>query len=79
MPLYHFHVQSAIEAYDAEGIELPNLEAAKASAVTSVRALIVEEIRHEHRFSPNHSIRIANADGLSLHVTRYGDCVDVRL
>jgi hypothetical protein len=32
-----------------------------------------------HRFSPNHAIEITDELGERLHMTRYGDCVDVRL
>lgn len=79
MPRYHFHVQTAVQARDEEGQDLPDLDAAKASAMKGVRFLMIEEMRCEHRFSPNHAIKITDSDGAVLHTTRYGDCVDVRL
>jgi hypothetical protein len=79
VPHYHFDVHTCFIARDEEGLELPDLEAAKASSVASARFLVIEELRRHNRFSPNHSIRIADAAGALLHTTRYGDCVDVRL
>lgn len=79
MPHYHFDVHTSVIARDEEGVELPDFESAKASAVASARFLVIEEMCSEHRFSPNHSIQIADAAGVVLHTTRYGDCVEVRL
>ena len=77
MPRYHFHVHNSVEAPDLEGVELPDLEAAIASAIADVRALISDEIRTMGRFSLSDSIEIADSNGLRLHVTRYGDAVEV--
>jgi hypothetical protein len=77
MPIYHFDVHTAVIARDEEGLEFPDLCAAKASAVVGVRSLIVEEMRRDNRFSPNHSIQITNAVGQLLHTTRYSDCLDI--
>lgn len=79
MPLYHFDVHTSIIARDEEGSEFADLCAAKASAVAGARFLVIEEIRRDNRFSPNHSITISNTAGVLLHTTRYGDCADVRL
>lgn len=79
MPYYHFDVHTSIIAHDEEGLEFPDFESAKASAVASARFLVLEELRCDSRFSPNHSIRITDAASVVLHTTRYGDCVDVRL
>jgi hypothetical protein len=79
MPLYHFDVHTSVIARDKDGAEFRDLDAAKVSAVAGVRFLAVEELKSHNRFSPNHSITIADAEGVVLHTTRYGDCVDVRL
>jgi len=79
MPHYHFHVHTVTEARDEEGIDLPDLDSAKMSAIAGARSLATEEMRCNNRFSPNHSIRITDSNGLLLHTTRYGDCIDVRL
>jgi hypothetical protein len=45
MPIYFFSVQSPNgDAPDGEGIDLPDLEAAKAEAARSIRELIAERM-----------------------------------
>ena len=79
MPRFHFHVRTTVDAHDDEGLDFANLDEAKASAILNARALVVGEMLRDHRFSPNHSIEITDAGGTPLHVTRFGDCLDVRL
>lgn len=77
MPRFHFHVHNSVEAPDLEGIELPDLQTAIASAVVGVRALMSDEIRIKGAICLSHSIEITDANGLQLHVTRYGDGVKI--
>jgi hypothetical protein len=79
MPLYHFDVHTSTVARDLDGIEFPDLAAAKVSAIAGARFLAAEDMKRDSRFNPHHSIAIRDADGLLLHATRFGDCVDVRL
>ena len=78
MPRYHFHLHKRIEAHDEEGMEFPDLAAAKASAIMNARHLMAAEIKDDGRIRLSDSIEICDPDGVRLHVTRYGDCVDIQ-
>jgi hypothetical protein len=78
MPLYHFNVHNDGIAQDQEGVDFPNLEAAKASAIVGARHLMSDDIKRKGRLSLSHSIQIADSHGVLLHVTRFGDCVTIR-
>ena len=58
---------------------MADLAAAKRSALASVRHLMGDEIRLTGRSSLSYSIRIANPEGVELHVVRYGNGVDIRV
>ena len=78
MPHYHFHVHNDLIAPDEEGVEFPDLDAAKASAIVGARHLMSDEIKLKGRLSLSHSIEIADSQGMLLDVTRFGDCVTIR-
>ena len=42
MPRYHFHVHDGFTRMDAEGSELPNLQAARAEALKRAGAIIAD-------------------------------------
>jgi hypothetical protein len=45
MPRYHFHVVNGIgETRDDEGMELPDLDAARREALAGIRSILREEI-----------------------------------
>jgi len=79
MPQFHFDIHTTFIARDKEGVDFPDLEAAKVCATAGALSLVIEEMRRDRRFSPNHSIKITNAAGQVLHTARYGDCVAVRV
>lgn len=77
MPRFHLHVHKDVHARDEEGAEFPDLAVVKASVLLDARSLIADRPRMDGRFHPNHAIKITDADGLTLHVTRYDECVAV--
>ena len=78
MPRYHFHVHNGVSAQDKEGLELPDLEAAKASACQGARDLMCEDLKLRGGFSLSDRIDIVGDNGAVLHVTRFGGCADIR-
>jgi hypothetical protein len=46
MPLFYFHVcKGDIRVYDREGVELPDVEAARAEALEDAREMMSEAVR----------------------------------
>ncbi|WP_436828021.1 DUF6894 family protein [Sphingomonas sp. DT-207] len=52
-----------IVAIDEEGLEYPDLSAAKAAAIESARELMAEQIRKGRPVDLNHRIEVATPDG----------------
>jgi hypothetical protein len=46
MPHYYFHIFNGTgETHDEDGVDLPDLDSARARAMTSIRSILREEIR----------------------------------
>ena len=57
MPRYYFHVFNDVVAIDEEGIELPDLDAAREQAMDSARELVCESI-HKGHLNLDHRIEV---------------------
>lgn len=78
MPRYFLHVHNSFgDARDDEGQELESLAAARKIAVTSIRSILVEELR-VGRFDLRGRIDIEDATGSICGTVRYTDAVDVK-
>ena len=54
MPRFYFHLHDDLDATDAEGIELPNLDAARNHALRDVRSTAAEMIQETGRIGLQH-------------------------
>ena len=78
MPKFFIHARRGDEiARDLEGQDLPDLEAAQAAALQSVRELLAEEIKHETRL-PLDSMIISDESGRELKTIRATDILQER-
>ena len=77
MPRYFFHVVDDLDTVDHEGLELPNIEAAKAGAVEAARALICETVKDGH-IALDHWIDIQNEAGVVLETVLFRDVIEIR-
>lgn len=75
---FYLHVCNEARAPDNEGIELPDLDAARVSAIQGAREMIAEEILSGRPVSRRHCIEITDADGEILHTVLFGDVVQLR-
>ena len=75
---FFLHVSNETRAVDPEGVELPNLDAARTSAVRGARELIAEAILAGRSVSRRHCIEITDGDGTLHHTERFGDLVETR-
>jgi hypothetical protein len=74
MPRYFFHLHNGTAACDEEGRELPDLNAARAEAITTAREMMRDDIR-AGRLPLGHRIEIHGADGTNLLTVRFDEAV----
>jgi hypothetical protein len=77
VPRFYFHLYDALDVLDEEGIDLPDLEAARAHAVRCDRVTFAETAKDEGRVVLHHRIDIADKQGAVLETVRFGDAVRV--
>lgn len=77
MPRYFFHLYNDVEAVDPEGVELPNVGAARMAALHDARFTIAETIKAEGRFVGDHRIDIEDSDGKVLDTIYFRDAVTI--
>lgn len=79
MPLYFLDVYNrTICSSDEEGIELPDLDAARVQAVQGIRSILQDEVAHG-RFDLEGRVEIFDADRNLLATVEYRDAVALRV
>ncbi len=77
MPRYFFNVYDDVVALDEEGMELPNLQAARLHALAGARDLIAAQVKHGYMVR-SHWIDVAGEQGEVVLSITFGEAVDVR-
>lgn len=77
MPRFYFHLYDAVDAPDEEGVELPDLGAARQFAERNARFTAAETIKEAGYFVPDHRIDIENENGQVIDTVHFGDAVKV--
>ena len=77
MPRYFFHLYNDVEAADPDGVELPNIGAARMVAIHNARFTVAETIKTEGRFVGDHRLDIEDADGKVLDTIYFRDVVTI--
>lgn len=77
MPRFYFHLINDIDVPDLEGVELPDIDAARAQAATQARGMIGEMTKTEGRIVLHHRIDIEDEDGTVLASVIFGDVITV--
>ena len=77
MPRYFFNVYDDVVAPDEEGMELPNLQAARLHALAGARDLISAQVRHGYLVR-SHWIDVADEQGEIILSITFGDAVEIR-
>jgi hypothetical protein len=77
VPRYFFHLYNDVEARDEEGIEMPNMGAARMAAIQNARFTIAETIKVQGRFVGDHRIDIEDDEGKVLDTIYFGDAVTI--
>ena len=76
MPRYFFHVYDDVIARDDEGVELPNIEAARLNAIRGARDIIAGQVRHGH-FVQSHWIDVVDENNETVLKVAFRDAVDI--
>lgn len=63
MQRYFFNVYNDVDVIDDEGLELPDLSAAKDEAIRGARGMMADHILAGRPVSLSHRIEVADADG----------------
>jgi hypothetical protein len=76
VPLYFFHLYNDIVSMDEEGVDLPDLEAARANGIREAREMMLETVA-EGRINLSHRIDIADESGAVVDSVAFGEAVTV--
>ena len=74
---YHFHLHDDVDAPDLDGIELPDLDAARTHAIASARFTLAEMAKEQGRVVLHHYIDIEDETGAVLATVPFRDVVQI--
>jgi len=77
VPRYYFHLYNDMDVQDLEGIELPDLPAARAAAIEQARGMIGEMAKTEARIVLSHHIDIEDEDQRVLDTVIFRDIIRI--
>ncbi len=77
MPRYFFHLYDDVIAHDEEGMELPNVAAARLNALKGARDIIAEQVKRCYFVSSNW-IYVVDEQGDPVMTLTFRDAVDVK-
>jgi hypothetical protein len=77
MPVFYFHLLNDMDVRDPEGIELPDLEAARDKARHNARMLMGEMLKDEAHINLSHRIDIEDEHRRVLDTVWFRDVVQV--
>ena len=76
MPLYYFHIHNHIDTRDEEGVELPDLKAARDMAIRAARAMMAENLM-TGRLWLDHWIEVENEAGQQVLALPFREAVEI--
>jgi hypothetical protein len=74
---FYFHLHDDSDVPDEEGVELPDLQAARALALQLARVTFAETAKDEGRVVLHHRIDVEDENGVVLDTVRFGEAVKV--
>ena len=77
VPRYFFHLHNDTYTRDEEGCVLPDLEAARASAIRDARSLMASQVI-DGRLCHDDRVEIADGDGKNLADVSFYDAVEIQ-
>jgi hypothetical protein len=77
MPRFYLHLRNDLDVPDEEGVELPDLEAARARAAANARFTLGQTAMDEDKINFTHRIDIEDEQGCILESVWFRDVVQV--
>jgi hypothetical protein len=77
VPRFFFHLCDDVDVPDDEGVELPDLAAAREHARRQVLNLIGENVKEQGRIVLHHRLDIEDEQGAVLEALRFGDILRI--
>jgi hypothetical protein len=77
MARFYFNVYDDMVATDDEGLELPNLDAARLTAVSGARDLMCSQLRHGY-IVLSHRIDVVDDSGAIVLHLPFADAIEIR-
>ena len=77
VPRFYFHLHNDMDVVDEEGVELPDLEAARSHAVRQARVTFAETARDAGHVVLHHRIDVEDEQGTVLATVKFGEAVKV--
>lgn len=77
MPRYFFHVYDDVIAIDEEGMELPNVAAARLQALRGARDIVAEQVKHGY-FVLSHWIDVVDDGGEAVLTLSFREAVEIK-
>jgi hypothetical protein len=77
MPRFYFHLRDDLDAPDDEGLDLPNLDAAREHAADNARFTLAQLALEQGKINFEHCIDIEDEQGCVLQTVRFRDVVEV--
>jgi hypothetical protein len=77
MPRFYFHLYNDLVAMDEEGLELPDLAAARETAKANIRDIMAELVKEDGRVTLQHRVEIADETGAIVATVPFRDAVAV--
>jgi hypothetical protein len=76
MARYYFHLFDDMVTLDEEGVDLPDIAAARSNAITTIRGLICGDVQ-SGRLDLRHRVEVTN-DKERLFTVSYGEALELR-
>jgi hypothetical protein len=77
MPRYFFHLRNDLSVDDEEGIELPDLESARARAERYALDMSAASVLEHRKLNLHHRIEVADETGRLVLTVKFGDVLSV--
>ena len=76
MPRFFFHLYNDILSEDQEGVELPDIEAARERAIEEARAMVCESVKKGH-LNLDHRIGVTDETGADVLSITFREAFEV--
>ena len=77
MPRFYFHLRNDMSVNDEEGLELPNIENARARAEQYALDMSAASVLEQRKINLHHRIEVADDKGQTVLTVEFGDVVRI--